>query len=697
MADAVVDETRQEMLQYFQRVEGMLDANDFPSTEQLQLFLTNVVEEIKGKEKRLACDLHCSRVLEKLIAKSAPSAVHELTKGLQGDLLELCNHRYGSHVVQALYGALHKYDGGFEDYARMAPEETDEAVDGAGDHPPPLGELDEELHQENVEAYEAFRAIMLQLGAHLMENLQQTWEDTYASHVFRSHVCCLSGMELPKKLRAKSSQGYRVAFNQLDETAIEPPGLPVDELPAVYGKQLATLVAQLKTEAETLNHYIYHTTASACLQALVLATFRVVRKKAHKLISALLHSFGEDSPLDTAVTNSTASRILDVALQYGNEKHRHTIFEACFKGELLERATHNVANFVLQRCLAVAEREDVKLILVELGPNLEDILAEGKTAVIAYMLAAAARVGVQEMELMQHLAAAFHFDWESNVQDTAACLLSVSTLERWQELAADDKGLAVSTRFNRMGSELVQAVSKLSARANQPLLRSLASWDAALLADMAQHRTGSFALQAVLQSPAVLDSDKLPLVKALSAHVVAVACDKFGSHVVDAAWNAAPIKVKQSMAASLAGAEDKLQASPQGRFVLRNCRISAFKRNAEDWQLMMESNARKAKMFASIIDDEDTGTPLVESTQARKKKQRESRKGKRATSDNTAGASTEASSSIKHKKSKRSKRDPEAAVEGADDLSFLAEALAATKGDQGGAGKSTKRSKRKND
>ena len=69
MEDEAQSESRAQMLTYFQRVETMLNDPTFGADiEDADLFITNVMEEIKGKGFRLACDMHCSRVLERLIS-----------------------------------------------------------------------------------------------------------------------------------------------------------------------------------------------------------------------------------------------------------------------------------------------------------------------------------------------------------------------------------------------------------------------------------------------------------------------------------------------------------------------------------------------------------------------------------------------------------------------------------------------------
>jgi len=113
--------------------------------------------------------------------------------------------------------------------------------------------------------------------------------------------------------------------------------------------------------------------------------------------------------------------------------------------------------------------------------------------------------------------------------------------------------------------------------------------------------------------------------------------DKYGSHIVDAAWRASDLnqKVRQgqtvarmseipksprrrhvlparlatnqtAIAGELANREGWVATSFYGQMALRNCNVDKFKRRRQEWNEAEEARARKTAMFADLLADEDT-------------------------------------------------------------------------------------------
>lgn len=97
------DRTRAENLAYFQRVEQMLNDQDFlEDDEQRDVFVQNVLAEVEGSEVRACCDMVCSRVLERLVQVASPDHVRGFFRRIIPMLEKLLGNRYASHVVQTL-------------------------------------------------------------------------------------------------------------------------------------------------------------------------------------------------------------------------------------------------------------------------------------------------------------------------------------------------------------------------------------------------------------------------------------------------------------------------------------------------------------------------------------------------------------------------------------------------------------------
>ena len=550
------EQSRHELLQYFERVEGMLDSATFEDEESKELFLGNVLEEIKGKEKRLACDLHCSRVLEKFISQALPETLSTLLAALAPDFPDLLCNRYGSHVLQAAISAIHRLD---------ANESTSEETNG----------------EDHLEHVESIRKYFLDLTQHLLDNLDESMRETYSSHVFRSVILCLAGLSLPTKMRAKSSRGYRDANNQRDSSTTK-----AHPVPHQYSVCLDGAIKSIVEDSQ-LCDWIYHRTAGPCLQAFLKASAAVKNESCESLSKAILGTFNADNAMAAAVCDATASHVIDVCLELGSEEIIHDIFAGGFQGDLLDRAGHGISNFVLQKLLQKAAVNDVSKMADELCDNIEDVLAEAKASVVAELINAAARCQTRQEQVLKGLATAFHFDWVENVEEAALCLLSVSTLERWKELQATEEGDKLHVRFTAIGCQLVRALANMDAEYNQHIVMSLSRRSSEELLAMACHKNGSFALQALFTSSAVGSKRKANLISKLEGGFVRLASNSFGSHIVDAAWSAATIKAKTAIANELVAAESQVKSAPQGKFIWRNCKLDVFKHHRDEWWVVL--------------------------------------------------------------------------------------------------------------
>ena len=76
----MLDEEEQE---YFKRADTMLELNQFPNSEERELFLANVYAEANGKELKIANSQSCSRLMERLILMSSPGQLKALFPKIQ--------------------------------------------------------------------------------------------------------------------------------------------------------------------------------------------------------------------------------------------------------------------------------------------------------------------------------------------------------------------------------------------------------------------------------------------------------------------------------------------------------------------------------------------------------------------------------------------------------------------------------------
>lgn len=104
------DRLRPETASYLKEIADLLHKDDFEDEEEREMLISNVHEEIKGKEYRLAVNPRCSRILQDIIKVSTPSQVSDILRNMQINLLDLCTDRCSSHVMESIFKTLFQTD-----------------------------------------------------------------------------------------------------------------------------------------------------------------------------------------------------------------------------------------------------------------------------------------------------------------------------------------------------------------------------------------------------------------------------------------------------------------------------------------------------------------------------------------------------------------------------------------------------------
>ncbi|KAG5985357.1 hypothetical protein E4U55_004581 [Claviceps digitariae] len=163
--------------EYFRRADEMLELNQFPTTQDRDMFLESVFKEAEGKELKLASSQSCSRLMERLIQLSNTSQKKHLFEAFGSHFLSLVQHRFASHCCEALFlrsaGVVTQELAGFM-------LDTRGATSG-DDHNKPEASM-EELFLATLDELEGSLSFLL--------------TDRFASHTLRVLLLVLSGRPL---------------------------------------------------------------------------------------------------------------------------------------------------------------------------------------------------------------------------------------------------------------------------------------------------------------------------------------------------------------------------------------------------------------------------------------------------------------------------------------------------------------------
>ena len=164
-------------LNYFKRVEKLLNEDEFDDEESKELFLSNVLAQIgKGmKTCQLARHRLTSKVLECLVEMCNSEQFSEIFESLMEDILAISRDRFGSHVLQRVVCTTLKH----------------------------LAHSDKVLTDK-------IESLFFQLVTEMKKNLPSLIRDTYSSHILSSLVQVLAGVRIPDNVtRSRNSQTSR--------------------------------------------------------------------------------------------------------------------------------------------------------------------------------------------------------------------------------------------------------------------------------------------------------------------------------------------------------------------------------------------------------------------------------------------------------------------------------------------------------
>ena len=583
-----------ETASYFQEIAALVtpaeaEADGELDGEQRTLLVCNALSEAAGRELPLALDPNCSRVLQSLLAAAPASAlVAYLAPFGQGGLgVTLVTNPFGSHVSETLFGALR---------ATLAPDAAADA--------------------ETVRAArEALRALCDTLAARALHLVAHR----AASPALRALLGLLSGKELGRRDTRDRAGASDAAARAA--TAAPPPGRR-------FGKLLDAFVDGCLTALEESGEYGAYVADPACsafLQA-VAAAYQGDDAALLPLLPRLLGAPRQeaDAPAPEAghyaalvapsgaaalLRDSGGSRLVEAVLQAAPPALRAELHARFMAGSMHELAAHACANFAVQALLRALRPGDEALLraaLDELGPDLAHLLAGSRGGVVCALLGACASVGALQKEAASALArgivAASRTAGPATQPDAAprernngayVAVLAPAMLR-------GATGGATRGGFSLHGCAALAAVLAFPPAACRQFADSVAAISAEKAAAAACDSAASRALEAMLRggAPAGL---KRKLLLSLQARWAALAASPAGSHVVEAAYEAAEARDREALVGALGVAERTLASSRYGAALLRNLGVSEFKRDPVAWRQRHAAAAQVRASFAELL------------------------------------------------------------------------------------------------
>ena len=542
--------------------------------DDVQLLVQAVLSEMNGHELALATDPTCSLVLENMSSMLQEKPLRVLLDRMTGNFVTLSYHRYGSHVLQALF------------YAVQRIMNTGTTSDSASTKQGVLRSLPD---------------IMSDMYEEMEPSLVPMLTDVFATHMLRSIVALFAGVSIPSldDMRSKRSAKYRSKERQkamVDDSFTTPSNEPMHVPPAFYTllHRLYTHMRENLTE-EDMHRLVPEATAAPTLSLLLRLEAGLADGKGStvyekdSMASCILGPLDQRTDfMESALRDAVATHVLQSALQDISQERLVHFWRTYIHGRVAKLGAHPCANYVVATALQLLPADETLAEAIhELGKAGDQLVKNQVTGVLQTAVDRSVQVGAYAADVMQAIRAAFRFSEDASKDDVAKfvpAVLSLHTLKAFthvqdapQKRKRDDHGERMTTQ----GSILLQRIAQLPAPHQTWLYESLCT-DA--LGSWCRSSTAAHVVIAALTSKAASFAQRRMLIRAVMPMLIDLCDDAWGSRVADALWLGADGFTKEKMAQLVIGHEKRLLASTYGRFFVRRLRLGVYRKNVDEWK-----------------------------------------------------------------------------------------------------------------
>ncbi|XP_063833933.1 nucleolar protein 9 [Ostrinia nubilalis] len=405
-----------ELYQYF---VGILDAmkQGVENKEERESLVNNVLERTKDEELNIVGNQLGCRVIELLLPFASAADLERFIEVLSPELRRLCSDNFSSHVVETLLRV--SCERAIEKLQVIEDEEEVPKKKKKTETEP-----ESEYSEEHVQKCYEFT---IKICKYALNNLEDFVWDSYANHILRSALKCLSGITLLPGEKPKTNM-FKVTLP--DNKGI-PPHLTKMEYKIVPDefKELVKEFANRLSAWPQFKDLPYQNLTSALLQVLLYAIRNVDNSITKNLLKKLLdESFAPDDWVSNAndekkndekievdskdnvkessnmesgelppvFGDQSAVRLLEAALFVAKKKMYTQIYAKCFINRLGQLATVPMLNFTVQRLIDNCQcKEEFEPMFDELSAKF-GALVIGNTGVLVAIAKACVRLRARQ-------------------------------------------------------------------------------------------------------------------------------------------------------------------------------------------------------------------------------------------------------------------------------------------------------------
>lgn len=602
-----------ETIQYFTEISSLLE-NSSTDAEERVILCSNALDESRGKELQLCCDKVFSRLFENLILSCEKDQLCSFLSRCINIFPSMAIDQSGSHVAEAMLRSL-----------ALALQDCD----------------------AKGESHTIIEQVLTMICEKVAENPVDVMCNQYGSHVLRSLLCLCHGTLLESQDKFHSGNITSTLADRLSGLSSQLPKKKLDKTSLRAFPNLLKFVASkiLEYSRDSVAVLRVDTFGSLVLQTIL--KLLVGDKEAVVGVITVLLGCSENNVMkegkvleDATVQNvldlmmdPIGSHLMEVILEVAPDSLYMEILNRYFRHSLLEIATHESGNFVVQSLVSSSRHQgQVNMIWGEIGSKFTELLKARKPGVVASLIGACRRFQTHQRECCRALAHAVNSDSAS----PNYIVPHVLHLENFSSDTGRSKWQWPSgNKMSVLGCVMLQIIFNYPSDFIQQFCSSFASMEIDHILEAAKDPGGSRVIEAFLSSNAPL-KHKHRVISKLRGHFGELAQRPSSSFTVSKCFLAADLALKEAIASELAYVQAELSRLKHGPHLLRICDVTRYSKGPEQWRSSQSSKQSTRQAFAEVFGSE----------------------GEAKREDDTIMVScSEEATEIPKKKSKKSKRD----------------------------------------
>nr|5WZK_A Chain A, Pumilio homolog 23 [Arabidopsis thaliana] len=527
-----------ETSKYFSEIANLFDSNEV-ELEERSVICGNALEETRGREYEIATDYIISHVLQTLLEGCELDQLCSFIRNSASVFPAIAMDRSGSHVAESALKSL-------------------------------------ATHLENPDAYSVIEEALHSICKVIVDNPLDMMCNCYGSHVLRRLLCLCKGVP---------HQGFPGMLTYLLSGLLS---CSREDMKYLQVDQYSSLVLQtalrlmLKQDEQLLE-----------IIPLILRC-----NSTNKKVEGFHIETNVAKEILESMKDNSFSHLVEVILEVAPESLYNEMFNKVFKNSLFELSVDRCANFVIQALISHArDQEQMGIMWEELAPRFKDLLEQGKSGVVASLIAVSQRLQSHENKCCEALVGAVCSTNESRISILPRLLF----LDYY--FGCRDKSTwewAPGAKMHVMGCLILQGIFKFSSDHIQPYITSLTSMKAEYITETAKDSSGARVIEAFLASDAATKQKRRLIIK-LRGHFGELSLHTSGSFTVEKCFDACNLTLREAIASELLDVKVDLSKTKQGPYLLRKLDIDGYASRPDQWKSRQEAKQSTYNEFCSAF------------------------------------------------------------------------------------------------